>query len=294
MVSSDDRGLECPPRRVGARGVDMTGSAPPKAGPRLAAVPLLSLVLHGVAAVALVVEPSAWRWVMGAIVANHLALAALSLTPRGQWLGPNLWRLPEATARRNAVAITIDDGPDPEVTPRVLDILDAHAAQATFFCIARNVVEHPELARDIVRRGHAIENHSERHRWYFALMGIGGFTRELDRAQRSIAAVTASAPQFFRAPAGFRSPFLDPALRRTGLILVSWTRRGFDTVNRDPDAVLRRLLHRLRAGDILLLHDGHAARTAAGTPVIVEVLPRLLTAIREAGLSTVTLRSADL
>ena len=292
-MSPDDRELERPSGRVGARGADMTSAAPPKAVPRLAAVPLLSLVLHALAALALVAEPSAWRWVLGAIVVTHLVLVALSLMPRGQWLGPNMWRLPKATARRDAVAITIDDGPDPDVTPRVLDILDAHDAKATFFCIARNVAEHPELARDIVRRGHAIENHSERHRWYFALMGIGGFTRELDRAQRSIAVVTGRAPQFFRAPAGFRSPFLDPALRRTRLMLVSWTRRGFDTVNRDPDAVLRRLLHRLRAGDILLLHDGHAARTAAGTPVIVEVLPRLLTAIREAQLSTVTLRSAD-
>ena len=72
----------------------------------------------------------------------------------------------------------------------------------------------------------------------------------------------------------------------------SWTRRGFDTVERDPASVVRRLLNELRAGDILLVHDGNSARTAAGTPVILEVLPQVLAAIRAAGLRPVTLRAA--
>ena len=89
-----------------------------------------------------------------------------------------------------------------------------------------------------------------------------------------------SVPRFFRAPAGLRNPFLEPVLARESLQLVSWTRRGFDTVNGSARAVLGRLTRRLRAGDILLLHDGHAARTAAGTPVILEVLPRCLAPCR--------------
>jgi peptidoglycan/xylan/chitin deacetylase (PgdA/CDA1 family) len=89
-----------------------------------------------------------------------------------------------------------------------------------------------------------------------------------------------------------RNPLLDPVLQRLGLQLASWTRRGFDTVERDGSVVLARLMSKLRAGDILLLHDGHAARTSSGTPVVLEVLPSLLEAIEQRGLRTVTLREA--
>jgi peptidoglycan/xylan/chitin deacetylase (PgdA/CDA1 family) len=89
-----------------------------------------------------------------------------------------------------------------------------------------------------------------------------------------------------------RNPFLDPVLSHLGLHLASWTRRGFDTVNRDPSAVYRRLAGPLRAGDILLLHDGNAARGRDGAPVVLEVLPRLLDALREHALEPITLRAA--
>jgi peptidoglycan/xylan/chitin deacetylase (PgdA/CDA1 family) len=115
---------------------------------------------------------------------------------------------------------------------------------------------------------------------------------EISRAQESIFRVTGGSPQFFRAPAGLRNPFLDPVLARLKLRLVSWTRRGFDTVDGDADAVLRRLANPLRDGDILLLHDGHAARSRSGKPVILEVLPRLLDALKSKRLRPVTLRSA--
>jgi len=81
-------------------------------------------------------------------------------------------------------------------------------------------------------------------------------------------------------------------LNGLSLKLATWTRRGFDTVNGNAEIVYRRLATNLRAGDILLLHDGHAARDSAGRPVILEVLPRLIGAIRAAGLTPVTLRAA--
>jgi peptidoglycan/xylan/chitin deacetylase (PgdA/CDA1 family) len=109
--------------------------------------------------------------------------------------------------------------------------------------------------------------------------------------------VTGQNPRFFRAPAGLRNPFLEPILKRLNLQLASWTRRGFDTVNADPEDVYRRLERSLAGGDILLLHDGHAARAragspAAGTPVILEVLPRLLETLSRRQLRPVTLRAA--
>jgi peptidoglycan/xylan/chitin deacetylase (PgdA/CDA1 family) len=226
------------------------------------------------------------------VLANHLQLASLGLWPRSRALGPNWTRLPEAAAARGEVAITIDDGPDSEVTPAVLAILAAHRARATFFCIAARAEHDPQLVRACVAQGHAIENHSYHHRHYFSLLGPQALRRELERAQRSLTLLSGRAPAFFRAPAGLRSPLLEPALQRLGLQLASWTRRGFDTVRADAALVLARLSRNLRAGDILLLHDGHAARTRTGTPVVLEVLPPLLEAIAAAGLHPVTLIEA--
>ena len=251
-----------------------------------------TIALHVIAFAVTIADPSLWPWTLGTIVANHLLITALSVDPRGSLLGRNLTRLPADAIARAQIAVTIDDGPDPEVTPQVLNILDAHGAKATFFCVGTNVAAYPDLAREIIRRGHAIENHSHQHGWHFALSGRDRFVREIAAAQQAITSVTGVAPTFFRAPAGMRNPFLDSALRCLGLSLASWSRRGFDTVQRNPQPVLDRLTRGLAAGDILLLHDGHAARTSTGTPVIVEVLPALLDAIRSAGLHGVTLRAA--
>ena len=188
--------------------------------------------------------------------------------------------------------MTIDDGPDPAVTPAVLDLLDAHGARASFFCIARQARAHAALCREIVARGHSVENHSDGHSHRFSLLGPGAMTREIEAAQRSLADITGQPPRFFRAPAGLRNPFLAPVLQRLELQLVSWTRRGFDTVRSDPVAMLARLVRGLDAGDIVLLHDGHAARTRDGEPVVVRVLPMLLAQIASAGLATVTLPAA--
>ena len=251
-----------------------------------------SIGLHVFVAGAVTMQPSWWPMGLATLVADHAAITAAGLWPTSTLLGPNLRRLPAAAAARDEFALTIDDGPDPEVTPRVLDLLDAEAMRATFFCIGQRVVDHPVLAREIVARGHAIENHSLRHRHDFSLLGPRAYDRELDAAQRAITDTVGIAPRFFRAPAGLRNVFPQGALERRGLMLASWTRRGFDTVEKDPERVVRRLTRGLAGGDILLLHDGHAARTRTRIPVIVEALPQLAVACRARGLSSVTLRAA--
>jgi peptidoglycan/xylan/chitin deacetylase (PgdA/CDA1 family) len=260
---------------------------------RWAPAPLVysSAVVHLSAAAAVVARPSAWSWALGAVIANHVALATAGLWPRSQLLGPNWTHLPARFSTTGAVAITIDDGPEPGVTPQVLAQLDQYQARATFFCVGERVLRFADLAQEIVRRGHSIENHSQHHRHNFSLLGPRAMSAEISRAQDSIERVTGSSPAFFRAPAGLRNPFLDPVLVRLKLRLASWTRRGFDTVSGDPDTVYRRLAKPLRGGDILLLHDGHAARSSSGTAVILEVLPRLLDALRALNLEPVTLRS---
>ena len=114
--------------------------------------------------------------------------------------------------------------------------------------------------------------------------------RDIARAQATLSDITGQAPRFFRATAGLRNPFLDPVLHGLGLQLATWTRRAYDTRNGDAERVYQRLAQRLSAGDIVLMHDGHCARTPAGEPVILAVLPRLLQTIVERQLQPVTLK----
>ena len=251
-----------------------------------------SFVLHGLALLLVIFAPALWRWALGAVIANHLLITATGLWPRSTWLGPNWTRLPTAATARNEIALTIDDGPDPDVTPQVLDILDRHAAKATFFCVGQQAARYPELCREIVRRGHSVENHSQHHRHTFSFLGPRGFLRELQAAQNTLSQITGQAPLFFRAPAGLRNPFLDPVLSKLGLTLASWSARGFDTRIGDAERVKQALLPKLRAGAILLLHDGHAARTPQGAPVILDVLPAVLASATAAGLRCVRLKDA--
>lgn len=256
--------------------------------------PLLwaTAAFHAGAALSLLAAPAQWPWALAAVALNHALLTAIGLWPRSTALGDNLLRLPVAAVARREVALTIDDGPEPEVTPAVLDLLDAAGARATFFCIAAHVLRHPELVREIVRRGHSVQNHSHVHSHRFSLLGPRGLAREVQAAQAVLSDVTGEAPGFFRAPAGLRNPFLAPVLHRMGLVLASWTRRGFDTRERDPQRVLERLTRGLAAGDILLLHDGNCARDVQGRPVVLTVLPALLAEFRRQGLVPVTLPQA--
>lgn len=242
-------------------------------GPLLAG----SIGAHVLAVAGLALAPQHWPWSLGALLANHALITAGGLLPRAAWLGPNQRRL---VAAAPVVALTFDDGPDPEVTPRVLDLLDEAGMQATFFCIGQRALQHAALTREIVRRGHAVENHTYSHPHAFASYGPRRMAREIQQGQQALADVTGRAPQLFRAVAGLRNPFLQPILERLGLRLVSWTRRGYDTRSADPQRVLRRLTRRLAAGDILLLHDGHSARDHAGRAVVLQVLPLLLDALR--------------
>lgn len=256
--------------------------------------PLLkaSLALHVIAIAAVPFVPGTWPLWLAALVADHLILSTVGLVPRGDLLGPNVVHLPGSSAERGEVAITIDDGPDPRVTPAVLEILAAHGARATFFCVGECLRRNPELARSIVDGGHEIANHTATHPYTFSMYGIRALEREIAGGQDAIASVTGTESRYFRAPAGLRNPLVQPILSRRGLRLVSWTRRGFDTVQSDAATVLGRLVRDLKAGDILLLHDGRAARDASGQPVILGVLPALLDACRTRGLVPVTLRDA--
>src|ERR1700680_1961362 len=226
-----------------------------------------TLYLHAAMLVTLVAYSQAWLWILAVLCTNHLVLAMVGLWPRSTWLGPNWTHLPPASAARGEIALTIDDGPDPEVTPIVLQMLDQYGIKASFFCIGAAAARYPDLCKAIIEHGHAIENHTQHHPPYFAFLGAAGLKREIQSAQGTLSEISGRTPRFFRAPAGLRSPLLDPVLAKLGLHLTAWTRRGFDTRTANPVVVSNRLLKNLKPGTILVLHDGNSARSSSGVPV---------------------------
>jgi len=243
-----------------------------------------SLWAHGVGMPLVAAGAPGWPWLLGGLMLSHAAMAA-GLHPRCQWVGPTMIRLPHPT---DSVALTFDDGPDPSATPRILDLLDAAGARASFFCIGIRAARHPALIARIVAGGHTVENHTWSHPATFAAYGRRRIANEVLRAQDVLTDLAGTPPRWMRAPVGLRSPLLEPVLAGAGLRHASWTRRAYDGRCTDPAAVATRLIRRLASGDLLLLHDGSSARMAGGT-VAAAALPAVLDAISARGLRAVAL-----
>jgi len=198
----------------------------------------------------------------GAAIAGAFCWAVLR--PGCQWLGEVICQ-----THSREIWITIDDGPDPRDTPVLLDLLDRHHTKAVFFMIGEKVREHPELAREVIRRGHQIGNHTLSHpQASFWCAGPWRTRREIAECQRVIEEVTGTRPRWFRAPVGHRNFFTHPIARALGLEIMAWNRRGFDAVETNADKVLARILPDLSPGDIVLLHES--------TPIAAQVLGKVL------------------
>jgi peptidoglycan-N-acetylglucosamine deacetylase len=186
------------------------------------------------------------------------------------------------------IALTFDDGPDPEVTPRVLDALATHGVRATFFAIGHKLEAHPELARRIRAEGHELGNHSWHHSRWQNFFGPAAHTRELARGARAIRAVTGErASPLYRPPIGLKSPSLARAAHHARLTLVGWSLKSLDTQIADPERIAARVLRRIRPGDIVLLHDGHD-RLGRHRPACARAVPLILRGLHEKGLACAT------
>lgn len=237
----------------------------------------LAFVLLGHAVAAGLLATGHWRWALLPLLPAALVLVWGSLWPHSRLFGPVLRRLPTATKH---VWLTFDDGPDAD-TPALLDVLDRHGARATFFLVGERAARHPELVRAIAARGHDIGNHSHTHpSARFWMLTPAAYARELREAQAVLRSLGGRWPRWFRAVAGLTNPFLAPVLHRLGLVRVSWSGRGFDTVDADDACVLGRLVRAIRPGAILMLHQGLAPGRA---PRLADALLRELV---ERGYST--------
>lgn len=155
----------------------------------------------------------------------------------------------------DGILLTFDDGPEPDVTPRVLDVLDRHHQKAIFFVIGRKAEAHPEVLREIVRRGHQVGNHTFSHSPYANFLGGKHLEREIREADDAIEHACGIRPKLFRPPLGISTHFMRSVLRHTGHKVVGWSVRSFDTRHEPREKVLLRVTRNLKAGDIILLHD---------------------------------------
>ncbi len=186
--------------------------------------------------------------------------------------------------------LTIDDGPDPEDTPKLLALLAAHRARATFFVIGEQAARHPELIRAICAGGHEVAHHTQTHPlatfWHAS---PGRVARELDMALETLRPLGVR-PVRFRPPASIKNPWLAPALRARHLVAVGWSARGRETGASDPQAVADRALQGLAPGAILLMHEG----TRVPAPVRVTAIRRVLEELQARGYRCVIPAAAQL
>lgn len=184
---------------------------------------------------------------------------------------------------RRAVALTFDDGPDPQTTAGLLDVLARHEAPATFFVTGQRALRHPGLVRAILDRGHTVGNHTFSHDNLIMFKSTDALTREIQRAQEVFERL-GFRPLAFRPPVGVTNPRLAAALARTGLYVVNFSRRAGDRGNRRVTGLSRRILRGLRPDDIVMLHDT-APRDAGGTAAWLAEVERVLAGIRAQGLA---------
>lgn len=190
---------------------------------------------------------------------SHVLILYATLVANCQWWGPVIrsFRTTEPE-----VWITIDDGPSPEHTPKILNLLESFNARATFFVIGTRAEKYPHLITEILSRGHEIANHTFTHpSGMFWAAGPSRIASEIDLCAELLRSGPDRPARLFRAPAGLKNLFVHPELRRRELALIGWSARGFDTVRRDPALVAERVLRATKPGGILLLHEGHRTAT---------------------------------
>lgn len=226
-------------------------------------------------------------------------LKALAAGMAALYLGPALMAVPAITAlvterrnpaQRNHVALTFDDGPHPDGTPAVLEILAANDVRATFFLVAEQVARHPQIARQVVVQGHDIAVHGLHHRPLLLENPLAAM-RSIGRARDLISEATGVTPHWYRPPYGLATGPILMAVAHCGLTPVWWTREGRDwSARSSPGGVATRILSRrggreaaMNGRDVLLLHDSDAYATPGSWRTTVAALPAIIDGVRRTG-----------
>jgi peptidoglycan/xylan/chitin deacetylase (PgdA/CDA1 family) len=203
--------------------------------------------------------------------------------PQSQLLGASITH---GSRSEGFVALTFDDGPNYETTLAVRDTLDAYGVKGTFFVVAGAVAEAPEITRALVADGHLVANHAESHN---TLGWLSPFYRQASVAERTLFREVGVCPRFFRPPHGYHTPFVARAVRSAEMDLVEWDVSAHDWDTTDADLVATRVLANVRAGSIVLLHDGLDGDLVSDRSVVVRALPKILAGLHDLDLQPVRL-----
>jgi peptidoglycan/xylan/chitin deacetylase (PgdA/CDA1 family) len=220
----------------------------------------------------------------GGVCAASGIFAWAAVAPSSELFGATIRR----TRSDSTIALTFDDGPNPTVTPGLLELLERHGVRGTFFLIGKWVGAEPSLAGEIASRGHTVGNHTNSHA-ALTFLSTARIAEELTRCDDAIEAVTGQKPQWMRPPFGFRSPLLGGIVRKRGdRGVVMWSRWARDWKPQPADRVTRRL-RGVRGGDIVLLHDGDHRVVNGDRSHTVAALEYWLPRWKDAGFRFVTL-----
>lgn len=232
-----------------------------------------------------------------ALMATGGVVAYGAVHPRAQLFGQTICH----TRAARKLAITFDDGPNPSITPPLLDLLERYQAKATFFLIGRYVRECPGLVKETAERGHVLGNHTETHPNLFWQSPTQVLV-ELRLCHDAILGATGAPPKWFRPPFGFRNPWVIPTARELGCQTVMWTLIPGDWRAESAGWLIERMqpiAQRARkggatgpAGDILCLHDGYHRQLHADRRYMLEALEHWLPRWRDLGLEFVTINEA--
>ncbi len=222
-------------------------------------------------------------WLAGTVTIAYIGMIAVGI------LRADLEMFGDATVRgrpdARSVALTFDDGPDPEATRAILEILAREGDRATFFVVGERVDRNPDVVREIVAAGHSLGVHGYRHAPLHSWWSPRAIARDIEQARDAVERATGVRPRFFRPPIGIVSPRTASGARRARAPIVLFSLRSGDGVVTRVDAVVRRVIARLGAGAIVLLHD--APRRGGRSPASIGALPRILDRVHALGLATV-------
>jgi peptidoglycan-N-acetylglucosamine deacetylase len=186
------------------------------------------------------------------------------------------------------VSLTFDDGPNPEATPRILDALAEDGVKATFFILGAHAERWPELVHRVVSDGHQVGNHGYFHR-KLHFKSPGYVKRDLTLGKRAIERAGGESPKFFRAPHGFRSPWVTAIARSLGERTIGWSLGVWDSDKPGVSAIVKRTLDGTKAGSIILLHDGDGYNANGDRLQTAEAVPEIISGLRDRGFDFVTL-----
>lgn len=180
---------------------------------------------------------------------------------------------------KKEIAITFDDGPDKNITPALLEVLNKHKAKAAFFCIGRKIEGNEAVLKKIDSEGHVIGNHSFSHSNFFDFFTAGKMKREFEQSDKLVFDAISKQMNFYRPPYGITTPAMKKAVNEKQYETIGWSVRSMDSMQRNEQKLMNKLTKQLKPGAVFLFHD-----TWAG---VVPLIDKFLTEANAQGYKVV-------